>query len=239
MWREAKRASARSLALDPHNLAGISTFVLSCVNGEGDLNDAKRVVVPGLRVTTFLTLGSATEAYVHVLNRDFAAARKACETESANPDENRSRLMALVVIDLLTNDAASAADEIEKAGKLLEARVRERPNEPFALIELAWVNLALKNNPEALRLATQAAQSAPVEKDAITGPAILTGLAQIQARAGEPTAAVKTLQRLLAMPAGFSVSIAQLKIDPIWDPIRNDPAFQQLLAGKELVGPNK
>jgi len=239
MWREAKRASARSLALDPHNLAGISTFVLSCVNGEGDLNDAKRVVVPGLRVTTFLTLGSATEAYVHVLNRDFAAARKACETESANPDENRSRLMALVVIDLLTNDAASAADEIEKARKLLEARVRERPNEPFALIELAWVNLALKNNPEALRLATQAAQSAPVEKDAITGPAILTGLAQIQARAGEPTAAVKTLQRLLAMPAGFSVSIAQLKIDPIWDPIRNDPAFQQLLAGEELVGPNK
>jgi serine/threonine-protein kinase len=239
MWREAKRASARSLALDPHNLAGISTFVLSCVNGEGDLNDAKRVVVPGLRVTTFLTLGSATEAYVHVLNRDFAAARKACETESANPDENRSRLMALVVIDLLTNDAASAADEIEKARKLLEARVRERPNEAFTLIELAWVNLALKNNPEALRLATQAAQSAPVEKDAITGPAILTGLAQIQARAGEPTAAVKTLQRLLAMPAGFSVSIAQLKIDPIWDPIRNDPAFQQLLAGKELVGPNK
>ena len=239
MWREAKRASARSLALDPHNLAGISTFVLSCVNGEGDLNDAKRVVVPGLRVTTFLTLGSATEAYVHVLNRDFAAARKACETESANPDENRSRLMALVVIDLLTNDAASAADEIEKARKLLEARVRERPNEPFALIELAWVNLALKNNPEALRLATQATQSAPVEKDAITGPAILTGLAQIQARAGEPTAAVKTLQRLLAMPAVFSVSIAQLKIDPIWDPIRNDPAFQQLLAGKELVGANK
>ena len=239
MWREAKRASARSLALDPHNLAGMSTFVLSCVNGEGDLNDAKRVIVPGLRVTTFLTLGSATEAYVHVLDRDFAAARKACETESANPDENRSRLMALVVIDLLTNDAASAADEIEKARKLLEARVRERPNEPFALIELAWVNLALKNNPEALRLATQAAQSAPVEKDAITGPAILTGLAQIQARAGEPTAAVKTLQRLLAMPAGFSVSIAQLKIDPIWDPIRNDPAFQQLLAGKELIGPNK
>jgi TolB-like protein/Flp pilus assembly protein TadD len=239
MWREAKRASARSLALDPHNLAGISTFVLSCVNGEGDLNEAKRVIVPGLRVTTFITLLSATELYVHVLNRDFAAARKACETESANPDENRSRLMALVVIDLLTNDAASAADEIEKARKLLEARVRERPNEPFALLELAWVNLALRNNPEALRLATQAAQSAPVEKDAVTGAAILTGLAQIQARAGEPTAAVKTLQRLLNMPAGFIVSIAQLKIDPVWDPIRNDPGFQRLLAGKELVGPNK
>jgi hypothetical protein len=27
--------------------------------------------------------------------------------------------------------------------------------------------------------------------------------------------------------------------DPVWDPIRNDPGFQELLAGKELIGPNK
>jgi hypothetical protein len=47
------------------------------------------------------------------------------------------------------------------------------------------------------------------------------------------------LRRLLSAPAGFVVSIQRLKIDPVWDPIRNDPGFQQLLAGKELIGPNK
>ena len=172
------------------------------------------------------------------LDRDFVAARKTCETEAANPDENLSRLMALVVIHLLANDAGGATDEIEKTRGLVEARLRERPNET-SLIQLAWINLALGNKPEALRLATQAAQSAPIEKDALLGSAILTGLAQVQARGGEPAAAVKTLQRLLAIPAGFSLSIGQLKIDPIWDPIRHDPGFQQLLAGKELVGPNK
>ena len=239
MWPEAKRASSHSLVLDPHNLIGMRVLILSCLNGQGDFNEVKRLLFPGQRATNFITLDiSATEAYVHVLDRDFAAARKTCETEAANPDENLSRLMALVVIHLLANDAASAADEIEKARGLVEARLRERPNET-SLIQLAWINLALRNNAEALRLATQAAQSAPVEKDALLGPAILTGLAQIQARAGEPAAAVNTLQRLLAMPAGFCVSIAQLKIDPVWDPIRNDPGFQQLLAGKELVGPNK
>jgi hypothetical protein len=41
------------------------------------------------------------------------------------------------------------------------------------------------------------------------------------------------------MPVGYYVSVRQLKIDPVWDPIRNDPEFQQLLAGKELIGPNK
>jgi len=41
------------------------------------------------------------------------------------------------------------------------------------------------------------------------------------------------------MPIGFCISVQQLKIDPVWDRIRNDPGFQQLLAGKERIGPNK
>jgi hypothetical protein len=52
-------------------------------------------------------------------------------------------------------------------------------------------------------------------------------------RSGEPGEAVKTLRLLLSFPIGFYISIQQLKIDPVWDPIRNDPGFQQLLAGKE------
>jgi hypothetical protein len=48
--------------------------------------------------------------------------------------------------------------------------------------------------------------------------------------------AVKTLRRLLSIPAGLTVSIQQLKTDPVWDPIRNDPGFLQLLTGKERSG---
>jgi len=46
-------------------------------------------------------------------------------------------------------------------------------------------------------------------------------------------------QRFLSMPIGYYISIQQLKIDPVWDPIRSDSGFQQLLAAEELVGPNK
>ncbi len=63
------------------------------------------------------------------------------------------------------------------------------------------------------------------------------GWRKIQALAGEAQEAVETLRRLLAIPAGSSVSLQRLKIDPVWDPIRNDPEFQQLLAGKEQIGP--
>jgi hypothetical protein len=35
------------------------------------------------------------------------------------------------------------------------------------------------------------------------------------------------------------MSIARLKIDPVWDPIRDRPDFQQLLSGTEQIGPKK
>jgi hypothetical protein len=76
------------------------------------------------------------------------------------------------------------------------------------------------------------------EKDAVEGPEFLAGLAEIDARTGDASAAVKTLRQVLLLPAGMVASIERLKIDPVWDPIRNDPGFQQLLAGKEQIGPN-
>jgi hypothetical protein len=44
---------------------------------------------------------------------------------------------------------------------------------------------------------------------------------------------------LLSIPAGQPISIARLKVDPVWDPIRDRPDFQQLLAGTEQIGPKK
>jgi serine/threonine-protein kinase len=79
----------------------------------------------------------------------------------------------------------------------------------------------------------------PLEKDAISGAVLLAGLAEIQARSNDPTGAVKSLQRLLSIPIGYYISLQELKLDPVWDPIRNDPEFQQLLTGKESVGPRK
>ena len=71
----------------------------------------------------------------------------------------------------------------------------------------------------------------------MVGVSNLTSLAEIHARTGAATEAVIILRRLLSIPAGETVSIARLKIDPVWDPIRSDPGFQQLLAGKDHVGP--
>jgi hypothetical protein len=71
----------------------------------------------------------------------------------------------------------------------------------------------------------------------IVGNELLTGLAEIEARTGGTSDAVAILRKQLSIPAGGSVSIARLKIDPVWDAVRNDPGFQQLLTLTEHVGP--
>src|SRR3954447_16103963 len=107
------------------------------------------------------------------------------------------------------------------------------------MTELSWVYLALGRNTDALRLSRQAADTISLEKDALAGASSDIGLAENETRAGAPDEAVKRLRRLLETPAGGAASIAALKMDPVWDPLRNRPDFQQLLSGPEQIGPNK
>ena len=149
------------------------------------------------------------------------------------------QLAGRVVIHLLAGEPDAAKSLAEEALPLLEARFRERPEDTFVMTELSWVYLALGRNTDALRLSRQAADTISLEKDALAGASFEIGLAEIEARAGAPEEAVKRVRRLLAIPAGGAASIAALKMDPVWDPLRNRPDFQQLLSGPEQIGPNK
>jgi serine/threonine-protein kinase len=174
------------------------------------------------------------------MERRFAHALRAFETESSNGDiEHPRQLAGQAVLQLLAGQSEASKSAGEGALPLLEARLKERPYDTYATTELAWVYLALGRNADALRLARGLAASIPIEKDAVDGAAFQVGLAQVEARAGLSDDAIKRLQLLLSIPAGTDISIALLKIDPVWDPIRNRPGFQQLLTGKELIGPNK
>ena len=243
MWDEAKRAGLHALALDPHSFLGFQTAIFASLYGSGDIDEAKHIVAnypQEGRTADFSVIASVPPAlYIKVIERDFAAALKLSETDVADASENRSRLAGRAAIHVLAGDKASAQNEIARARDLLESRLRDQPDDLVASLQLSWINVALQRNAEALRLAHQATEFLPVEKDALLGPTYLACLAEIQARTGEAGEAVKTLRRLLSMPIGFYISIQQLKIDPVWDPIRQDPAFQQLLAGKEQIGPNK
>ena len=180
-----------------------------------------------------------TRGQTFILARDFNAALKACETGTVATTNEWQRLAAKAGIRFLAGDVSGAHADAEKAREPLEARLREHPQDFRALRALSWVYLALDRKTDAINIARQAVELLPLEKDAVLGSGNLAALAEIQAQTGAAADSVQNLKKLLSIPAGETISIARLKIDPVWDPIRNDPGFQELLAGKELVGPNK
>jgi len=91
---------------------------------------------------------------------------------------------------------------------------------------LAYAGLGEKE--EALAWARRATETLPVSRDMMVGGFYLTQLAMTEAQVGESKLALDHIEQLLALPTGHAISRASLRLDPIWDPIRNDPRFQKL-----------
>jgi TolB-like protein/class 3 adenylate cyclase len=257
LWKDAERAELRALAIDPHNTFAAVFLLRIRHNATGDVDYVRRTfdsfpediksrlsrIDPGgygASGGNAWGIIGGWPVILDVVQRHFTDAFQALEEKVAKNDRERlQRLAGRVILRVLAGETEAAKSAAEQALPLLEARLREQLDDTFAMTGLSWVYLALGRNADALRLSRQAADLISIEKDAVEGPTLQNGLAQIEARAGAPEEAIKRLRRLLSIPAGRVASIALLKIDPFWDPIRNRPDFQQLLSGPEQIGPKK
>jgi TolB-like protein/cytochrome c-type biogenesis protein CcmH/NrfG len=242
MWRETDDTARLALKVDPHASDAMQILLNKLIESSGSINEALRVLgtFPAEARLTSSSVGDVaniigTRAYVYLLARDFDSARKVWDT--AEKEERPRQLCAQLALDFLQGKSAEARKRAAETKPLLEQRLREVPDDILAISELGWVNLALGEQSAALKFARQAAEILPPERDALFGPNTVIGLAEIQAWTGDSDHAIAALRHLLSIPAGSVASIADLKMNPVWDPIRNDPGFQQLLTLKEHVGP--
>ncbi|MBC7655952.1 MAG: hypothetical protein H7147_02135 [Frankiaceae bacterium] len=115
----------------------------------------------------------------------------------------------------------------------LQSLSREAQAQADAQINLADVHAGLGQKDAALAAARRAVGLLPIARDMMDGTFYLARLAKIEAKMGETDSALKHVEQLLAAPAAYEVSVASLRTDPVWDPLRKDPRFQKLIAGAE------
>jgi TolB-like protein/Tfp pilus assembly protein PilF len=243
MWKEAADFAHRALAMYPHDVASIAVLISVAISGKGDVAEASHLLATvspdNFLLPDFSHAGGqgiiGYRALVAVLEHDTNRALGIFGDKAAINE--RRRYAARVVIYILCNDKAGARREAEKALSLVEAKLRERPDDLDAIAQASWIYLGLDRGADAIAMAKRAVDLLPPEKDALVGPITLVNLAQIECRAGHSAEAIEILRRLLSIPGGAQLSIATLRNHPVWDPIRNEAAFQQLLTVQQRIGP--
>ena len=139
----------------------------------------------------------------------------------------------------LAGDTAAAKATAEQARNTLKPLCRDQPDNSFFAQQLALANAALGEKETALSEAERATTLLPSATDPLSGPTREEVLALIQMMFGDSTHSISTLSRLLQTPyiswlyGPMPATPAVLRLDPIWDPLRADPAFQKLCEEKQ------
>jgi serine/threonine protein kinase/tetratricopeptide (TPR) repeat protein len=138
---------------------------------------------------------------------------------------NRAHLEGL--IDRMKGDAVSAKSAFTRARMQQEKVVSLQPQKGPFLTVLGLIDAALGRKEDALREGRRALELTPAEKDSLDAADVLYYFGVICAWVGERALAFEQLQASARMPAG--VTYAEIRLDPHWDPIRDDPRFEKIV----------
>jgi serine/threonine protein kinase/Tfp pilus assembly protein PilF len=144
--------------------------------------------------------------------------------------------VTLAIVQRLAGDTAGAKTNAEQARNTLGPLCKNQPDNYLFAGMLSLANAALGEKDSALKEAERAITLLPSAKDRMYGPGFEENLALIQTMFGANSQTISTLTQLLQTPyyswfySQTPVTPALLRLDPLWDPLRADPAFQKLVA---------
>jgi len=233
-YADAEQAYAAAMALSRSPAGGRVTLGFNQLMWKGDplpLRTALAALKPGGDGYA----GNIMAMYFErSLARDYAGAIKVAEADQAenwdDPDNIvLPRRLYLAWAFQSAGDTAKATAAYTEVAEHARAGLVERPDDADLHLALGFAYAGLGRKAEAVAEGERAVALMPITKDVLTGAGMLACQAQLYVRVGQPDQAIALIDRVLSMPTGGILSSALLKLDPSWDPLRDDPRFKALL----------
>lgn len=231
-YDEAEKIIERGLQVAPDSFSLHGVKAQIALTARGDFSVAENMLANMPADLDSEGMISFVRANVLILQRRFSDAltlvqRCPGEIFRTNGTAPMPKALSEGIIYLYMQENEKARDAFQRARPAAEQLLRESPDDPSRRLLLAQLLVGIGDKKGGIAEADRAAELLPESRDAFDGPAVAVGQAQVLAWAGEQDRALELIRRSLSTPNGVTVSL--LKIDPVWDPLRNDPRFQQLI----------
>ncbi|MEY2555146.1 MAG: hypothetical protein QOF93_290 [Verrucomicrobiota bacterium] len=231
----ANKIFDRALSVDPKALGILELKAKVAIEERGDFSIAEKMLA-GVDVSNLSAdiknqiAGQRIGMFILLRKFDQAAREGAKLSDgllSRYPGAVCGKYITIGIAKKGLGDDAGARQVFENAKRLAEDDVKQTPNDGNSHARLAEALARLGQKDAAFAEIKRAQELLPETKDAFEGPQITQTLAEIYAIFGDAAGAISVLDGLLQRPS--PVTVAVLKINPIWDPIRKDPRFQTLI----------
>ena len=232
-YEEAEEWFNRVLSINPEHLTAQLGKVAIYILSEGNTKEAKTLLETlsqhPLTDYMWFTLGMLERNYQGALDRLASLSYDYFEGQHFCFQKN----LTYASVYHAMNESSLMKSRAEAALIMLERAIRDHPGDPrfHASLGLAYAYLGRKS--EAIQEGIHAAELYPVSKDAALGPPYILNLARIYVVVGEYEETINQLEYLLSISSSEFlwqvVSIPLLSLDPLWDPLRENPRFKSLL----------
>ncbi len=242
-WPEAIRAQERWIALAPDSVNPriVRAYFDFWSQGKTDtLRETLAKIAPGTDPAGLVTRARWDLA---MIQRDFDEADRIMATYPLDIFQSNGqptpKSFYLGCVALARGDQAKARESFDLALPIFEEAAREAPANAIRHANLGLLYSFVGQKENAIREGRRAIELQPDSKDAVNGPWMAGCLAMIYARTGDIDSAIPLLEHLLVSPGPMdntncTITQSDLRYRWQWDPVRNDPRFQKLLAEPRL-----